>query len=81
MNKIPKFLVANSRDNKREFVIHTQSPVLICEVKYNDGGAVDIDSVYIEQIPNPDAKRLAGLIRRMGDWYYSTKKSKNENNN
>lgn len=70
---LPKFLISNSRDNKREFIIHTQEPVMICEVTHLDGGVKDIKPVWAEtiEVKDGDELRLAGLMRRMGDWYQS----------
>jgi len=75
MKTLPKFLLANSRDKTREFIIHTQFPVMICEVSALDGGNKDVRAIWTEpfDIKEGDELRLAGLMRRMGDWYQSIK--------
>ena len=72
----PKFLLAFDRDFDRKFVVHTQDPVFIAEVKENsDDKSIDIITIsHDSQAHTQGADRLAGLMRRMVDWYKSTLK-------
>lgn len=72
----PKFLLAFDRDFDRKFVVHTQHPICISEVKENfEEKFIDIvDVAHDSRTSEISPERLAGLMRRMGDWYRSTLK-------
>lgn len=70
----PKFLLAFDRDHKRKFVVHTQTPLVIAEVLQDDTGPYLEAVTYEPAAETEGADRLAGLMRRMGDWYRSTLK-------
>jgi len=74
MKTFPKFTIINSCSGEREFIFHSQPPLMLCEVKYLDGGTIDIQPVWSESFEDADVMRAAGLMRRMGDWYYNLKK-------
>lgn len=75
MKKAPKFLLAFDKEFERKFIVHTQAPLLIAEV-INEQNMECISIVPGEY----DPKRLAGLMNRMGDWYYNYKKEKGHDN-
>jgi len=64
--KLPKFLLAFDRDFMRKFIIHTQTPIAICEAIEND-----IEVLIVEETDN---ERKAGLTNRVKDWYKSVNK-------
>jgi hypothetical protein len=70
----PKFLLAFDRDFDKKFVVHTQDPIVIAEVKEDPNEKfIDLEAVaHDSQAHTQDPNRLAGLMRRMGDWYRST---------
>lgn len=74
MNKLPKFLVAQNEQVSNEvYVIHTQTPRFIAKVEGNDINIVlEIDSIILNSV------ELAGIMRRMGDWWYSYLKFKKQ---
>ncbi len=80
-NMKPKFLLAFDRDFDKKFVVHTQDPLLIAIVKEDPNNKyVDLEVVaHDSQAHTQDTNRLAGLMRRMSDWYLSTLvKAKND---
>ena len=79
MSHLPKFLLAQNRENTRQFVVHTQEPLCIAEIHKNETD-IELKGVAIEQ-SNIDPQRLAGLMSRMGDWYYSVIKERSTNEN
>jgi hypothetical protein len=72
----PKFLLAFDRDHKRKFVVHTQTPIVIAEVLCDENGPYLEAVTYEPAAETLRPNRLAGLMRRMGDWYRSTLPSK-----
>jgi hypothetical protein len=72
MTTLPKFLLASDRDHKRKFVIHTQTPIVIAEVLKDEAGPYLEAVTYEPAAETLTPTRLAGLMRRMGDWYRST---------
>lgn len=60
-----KFLIASNPivNDGRVFIIHTQDPVIIAEVIDNN-----IEGKYIGET-NLESTKIAGIMRRMGDWY------------
>ncbi len=68
----PKFLLASDRDHKRKFVVHMQTPIVIAEVFKDENGPYLEAVTYEPSAETLSADRLAGLMRRMGDWYRST---------
>lgn len=79
MSDLPKFIIATDRYKKREFVVHTQNPFCIAEAVMV-GGEQNIEVIKIEQTET-DPLRLAGLMSRMSDWYYSVIKERSANEN
>ncbi|MBE0663748.1 MAG: hypothetical protein IH597_14935 [Bacteroidales bacterium] len=73
----PKFLLAFDRDFEKKYVVHTQDPMLIAEVKEGPNDRfIDLEVVtHDSQAHTQGADRLAGLMRRMADWYRSTLKT------
>jgi hypothetical protein len=72
MAKTPLFVHIVLRDG-RELVVHTSYPEFIAAVSRGADGAIDIKpSVWLCDKKNINAADLAGLMRRMGDWYYYT---------
>jgi hypothetical protein len=73
-SKPPKFVHVRLRDG-RELVVHTANPIFFATVTHNQDGSTDINPFHfvtpIAEISN-DVQKLAGLMRRMGDWYYYT---------
>ncbi|PKP02072.1 MAG: hypothetical protein CVU11_13270 [Bacteroidetes bacterium HGW-Bacteroidetes-6] len=79
MSHLPKFLLAQNRENTRQFVVHTQEPLCIAEI-HDNKDVVELKGVAIAE-NNLEAQRIAGLMSRMGDWYYSVIKERSENEN
>ena len=69
--KQPKFILAFDRYNTRKFVVHLRSPIVIAEVLSDKNGSY-MEAVNYEPAAENSPARLAGLMRRMGDWYRST---------
>ena len=67
----PKFLLAFDRDYKRKFVVHLQHPLLVAEaIQEPNSNIINLEVVRHEDTDLP-VEKLAGLMRRMGDWYHS----------
>ena len=78
--KGPKFLLAHSHDGNQKFVVHMRSPIIIAQVLIDKGG-YHLEIVNSEPaVESLSLERLAGLMRRMEDWYRSTlvKKASNK---
>lgn len=54
----------NPMSDDRIYILHTQEPRFLAEVDEPD---IEVIEWYDDPPADPD--RLAGLMRRMGDWY------------
>lgn len=72
MSKLPRFLLANDRDNTRRFVIYLRTPIVVAEVIPNESSFTLELTNYDPASGTGNIKRLDGLLKRMHDWYRST---------
>ena len=78
LSRPPAFILAKSWDGKRNFVVHARNPIVIAEVFERNG--IEIEAInYEPAAENESPERLAGLMRRMADWYHSTLIPKHKN--
>lgn len=78
MAKAPLFVHVRLRDG-RELVVHAKFPEFIAAVTHNSDGSTDINPRHwLCDQNNIDVNNLAGLMRRMGDWYFFTVVKKEE---
>lgn len=74
----PRFMLAQNvlAEPGVEYILHTQKPRILAKINGDNINLVDqYDDVYSAY--NGDATKVAGLLRRMADWYVSYKKGKN----
>jgi hypothetical protein len=72
MAKAPLFVHVRLRDG-RELVVHAKFPEFLATVTHNSDGTIDINPKnWLCDQSKIDVQSLAGLMRRMGDWYYFT---------
>lgn len=71
---LPRFMVAENpmAEPDVEYVIHTQEPRFIAKRVYDNPGTdfeivVEIDNMNV--FFKGDALKMAGLMRRLGDWW------------
>lgn len=75
MNKrhIPKFIVCQNFNEAQTFVVSTKTPILIAEVITHSNKEFELIVVnYDQSLVNVQPEKIAGLLRRMTDWYYYT---------
>lgn len=72
-NKLPAFVIADNpmAEPPRTFVIHLRYPVVVAEV--NPEAPNVLNGVWNEPLTEEwnDPLKMAGLMRRMGDWYHA----------
>jgi hypothetical protein len=67
---LPRWLVGENVNGKRQFIIHTQEPRFVGEIFDNDAGGSDITDIqFIDQpvIDEQTAGKMAKLMREAGD--------------
>lgn len=78
--KGPKFILAHSHDGTQKYVVHMRTPIMIAEV-IRDKDDINLKMVNSEpSVETLSDERLAGLFRRMVDWYRSTLNPPNHKN-
>lgn len=85
MSQLPRFMIAFNpmADLSGEYVYHTQEPRFLAKRVYGNP-VTDFEIVqeidHIGDFYKNDVTRMAGLMRRLGDWYiaYKTWEKKNE---
>ena len=64
---IPTFTLSDCK----KYILHSRHPIYIAQIKGNDIKVINEITPFV-----PDAKKIAGLMRRMGDWYMQYIKNK-----
>jgi len=62
-----KWLMAESIDGERQYIIHNEAPRFIGEILDTDDGGNTVENVEWLDSPPPDVQFLAKLMRRAGD--------------
>lgn len=84
MADFPRFMIAENpmAEPDAEYVLHTQQPRFLAK-RVHQNPTTDFDIVMeiddMAKFFNNDVSKIAGLMRRLGDWYVAFIKWEEEN--